>query len=523
MSGAPFTLGEVPHRPGCYLYKDVTGKIIYIGKANDLRKRVSQYFTKDHPDRKTRLLVRAIADVDFFITSSEHEALVLEANLIKKHKPKFNIDLKHGNRYAYILLTREKFPRLLTARDTSDKGLYFGPFTSGFARQTLLRTLRKAFFIRTCRTFPKKPCLRYHIGLCKAPCVGLQSEEEYCRNVDEVVAFLKGGSPTIISRLEVEMKSLAQNQAFELAKEKREQILALESLQQRQDVQRADESSMDAINFIKNGDKVELFVFSVRNGMLGDKDEFTLEFSDGFLDEFLRRYYEQKGSSIPRTILVPETVDVSLAQYFSVKANHKVDIVVPQRGKKKSLLELVRKNVEVIKSAPSKASEGLQLALDLPVAPRVIETFDISHLSGTDTVAAMVQFVDGKPNKSGYRRFKIRSVEGEVDDFRSMREVVARRYKRLVDEQAQLPDLVVIDGGGVQLAFALQALDEVGVQLPIVGLAKREEELYLPNKRSPLRLPKSSEMMNLLIAGRDEAHRFSLQYQRLLRSKRAKK
>lgn len=514
----PFPLASIPHMPGCYLYKDKDGQIIYIGKAKDLKKRVASYFAKNHEDEKTRQLAERIASVELFITTSEHEALLLEANLIKKHKPKYNLELKGGRRYAYILLTDEPYPRLLTARDTSQKGAYYGPFTNGYARQTLLQALQKTFRIRTCRTLPKKPCLRYHLGLCKAPCAGHQSKEDYNHNIGQAAAYLKGGTKTLLKTLEKEMHVHAQAQEYEQAREKRDQIAALQALQERQDVEAANEQDMDAINYVASGENIDLFVFSVRNGLLGDKDEYALEKTDDFLEEFIKRYYEDKGRAMPTTILVPQDIDQDIAGYLSEKAGRNITITSPQRGSKKHLLELVRKNIEAIRGAPSKAAEQLQETLSLPSPPKTIETFDISHLSGTGTVASMVQFLDGKPNKAGYRRFKIKTVD-QVDDFRSMQEVVGRRYRRLLEEHKPLPDLVVIDGGAQQLAFALKVLDEAGADIPIIGLAKKEEEIYLPDEKTPLRIDKRTEMMKLLIATRDEAHRFAINYQRLLRSK----
>lgn len=520
---APFSLKDIPQKPGCYLYKNKDKKIIYIGKAKNLRKRVTSYFQKEHSDLKTRLLVKHIVSVDFFMTKTEVEALLLESNLIKKHKPKYNIELKDSKRYAYILVTSEKYPRILTARDKKRKGQYFGPFTSGYHRHVLIETLQKTFFIRTCRKLPKRACLRYHINLCKAPCEDLQSIEEYNQNVTMAVSYLKGKSSSVITKLEKQMKAHAKKMEYENAKLCKDKIEALSYLHERQIVETTETNYEDAINYVIKENEVYVLVFSVRNGILQDRHEFTLEYKEDFLEEFVKRYYEDSGKFIPKKILLPHALnDLSIASYLSEVAEKKVEIVVPQKGAKKELVTLVRKNLEEIRKAPVLAATQLKEKLNLESAPLVIECFDISHLSGTDTVASMVQFVNGKPNKAGYRRFKIQSVDG-VDDFRSMHEVVLRRYKRLKKEGKEFPDLIVIDGGSQQLEFALRALDELGVIIPIIGLAKQFEEIYVPGKPQPLLFDKKLDMMKLLIFARDEAHRFGLKYQRLLRSKRVKK
>jgi excinuclease ABC subunit C len=518
----PFPLDKVPHQPGCYLYQDQDKHIIYIGKAKDLRKRVGSYFAKEHADPKTQLLVKNIASVDFQVTRTEQEAFLLEANLIKKHQPKYNLELKGGKRYAYLLLTDEKFPRLLTSRDTLQKGQRFGPFASGYDRTALLYALRKAFFIRTCTTLPKKPCLRYHLGLCKAPCAGFQTKEEYEKNIKQAEAYLKGGSEQILKELGNKMRKAATSENYEEARSLRDQLAALESLREGQIAEQASDRSEDAVVYsVKEDGTADLVVCSVRNGMLGDKDEYTIDAKEGFLDEFIRRYYEEKGAAIPKRILLPIPIDESTAVYLASKANHQVEILVPQRGVGKSLLELAHANLEALKKTPGIAAEGLREALGLPITPRTIECIDISHLQGTDTVGSLVRFTNGVADKKNYRRFRIRTVEG-IDDFRSMQEVVGRRYKRLVEEHKPLPDLLVVDGGAEQLAFARKALEELGIDLPAVGLAKKDEEIYLSDQKNPLRLPKSSPSLRLLMAARDEAHRFGVNYQRLLRSKRMK-
>lgn len=539
---APFEIAEISLKPGCYIYKDIGDEIIYVGKAKSLRKRVSSYFAKNQTDIKTSQLVQNIKSVETIITKNEVEALILESSLIRQHKPKYNIDLKYGVRYAWIVLTNEEFPRILTARSRNIDGEYFGPFVSGNLRRTLLDILRKKFYIRTCRVLPKKVCLRYHIGLCKAPCTKKQTKEEYNENVDKIRNYLRGKNKELTTELTKNMKEAASKQNFELAQINKDQIESLEYLQEQMLIENSRLEEQDVINYKKytsekdHEDYVRVIVFSFRHGVLNEKQVFKLADEENVLEEFIKRFYEVEKP--PSEIIIPiKLEDKKIEEYLEEIAGHKVKITTPKQGMKKELLNLVDENIDdSINYAESLAYEiKNNLELDSPV--RTIECFDISHLAGTNTVASMVHFKDGKPVKSKYRKFKIKTVEG-IDDFRSMNEVITRRYQRLKKDAIEqttedkkqnvitihnYPDLILIDGGAQQIAFAKRALEEIGVDIPLVGLAKKFEEIYFLDQKNPKRFDKDSEMMKVFINARNEAHRFAITYQKSLRSKELKK
>lgn len=526
---APFQINKLPNKPGCYIYKDKNKKVIYIGKAKNIRKRVRNYFSKDL-DIKTTQLVKNICFVDFIITPNEEEALLLEANLIRKQKPKYNIDLKYGVRYAWILLTKEEYPRILTARDKKRDGEYFGPFVSGTLRKNLIEQLQKQFFIRTCRVLPKKTCLRYHMGLCKAPCVGKQSKEDYQEEVEKVRKYLSGKNNELIKELSLEMQTNSQNKKYEKAQRLKEQIESLENLQKQILVDRDRTGEEDVINYIKDVRQIDslnksqeetnikLMVFSFRRGVLQDKQTFKITEKEDWFDEFLKRYYDL--ATPPQTIIVPKkTKDENIEKFLSIKANYKVNIIIPKKGLKKKLLELVHENLIAEQTENQRLAYELQELLKTPYPINTIECFDISHHSGTSMVGSMVHFKKGKPLKSKYRKFKIQTVEG-IDDFRAMYEIVYRRYKRLRDTRSEFPDIIIVDGGELQLKFAKRAIDELGLNIAIVGLAKKFEEIYFPNKKKPIRYDKKLKAMKTIILARDEAHRFGIKYHRLLKSKK---
>ncbi len=522
---APFDISKLSTKPGCYLYKDILGEIIYIGKAKNLKKRVSSYFSKDHVDIKTTVLVQNIKEVDTIITPNEMEALLLESQLIKKHKPRYNIDLKYGIRYAWIVLTNEKFPRLLTVRKHGMDGEYFGPFVKGYGRKQLIDILQKKFFIRTCRTLPKKSCLRYHINICKAPCIKEQSHEEYMVQVEQVRKYLQGKNKELVSELQKEMNKFSAEQKYELAQQRRDQITALETVQERIVVENTRDNEEDVINYkkiiLKGREVIRFLVFSFRRGVLVEKEEYDVAQEDNVLDEFIKRYYEV--AIIPKTIIIPHAIyDKEIIPYLENICEHKVELVVPQRGLKKDMLNLATTNLEAGLSEAENLAHEFMETLELEKPVRTIECFDISHLSGTNMVGSMSYFKDGKPLKSMYRKFNIKTVVG-IDDFRAMKEVVGRRYKRLLEENKEFPDLIVIDGGAIQLDFAKQALDELGLNIPIIGLAKKFEEIYFPETKEPNRYNKKSAMMKAIIWARDETHRFGITFHRKKRSKAAKK
>jgi excinuclease ABC subunit C len=509
---------NLPENPGCYLYADENGTIIYVGKAKNLKKRVSSYFTKKDHDAKTRSLVAHIASVDVVVTDNETEAFLLENTLIKKHQPKYNIDLKDAKRYAWIELTLEKYPRLVIARRATGDGTFFGPFVSAAERDHVLNVAKKIFHLRTCKKLPKRPCLRLHLQSCSAPCTGTVSLEDYEENVKKASLLLKGKSTELLSRLRNEMTTRAEEKEYERALVLRNEITAIEHLAERQQVERRRTYDQDVIAWQVTEGKVYLLVFNVERGALANKEEFTFDTGEDFFEEFLVQYYSDREP--PKELILDHETDPALASFLSVKKGQQVEIVVPKRGDKRLLLDLAKKNLEIAFFRDILKSVELGAALNMPFAPSVIECFDISHLAGTAMVGSMVQFRDGKPDKSNYRRFKIKTVEG-IDDFASIAEIVKRRYKRLADEQAPFPDLVIIDGGKGQLSAARDALATLGsANLPVIAIAKREEEIYMPDDDFPLRLDKKSIALRYVQEIRDEAHRFAITYNRLLRKKK---
>lgn len=506
----------LPNNPGCYLFKDDEDKILYIGKAKNIKKRVKSYFQKDILDPKTKNLVKNIDSVDIIVTDNEFEALILENNLVKKHQPKFNIDLKDAKSFAYIQLTKEDFPRVLLSRRKIGYDKFYGPFVSAQERDYILHFLRKTFTLRTCKKMPKKPCLRYHIKLCNAPCIDLISKEEYSRKIENIKLILSGKTNKLLKKLDKEMNSASEMLDFEKAIMIRNQITAITHLTERQNMQRTKKYDEDILNYRIKDDKVYLMLFNIHKGTLVNKNEFVFDFHDEFLEEFIVRYYSE--SPIPKEVITPKVVSDATSTFLSKEKKSKVTITVPKRGGKKQLLSLVLKNIEIAFFSDTKKVDELKEKLLLQETPRVIECFDISHISGTSTVGSMVQFRNGKPDKNNYRRFKIRTVEG-IDDFAAISEVVRRRYYRLKKEDAELPDLIVIDGGKGQLSSALEELEKLELKVPIISIAKQFEEIYMPGVSQPLCLAKKEKALQFIQEMRDEAHRFAIKYNRLLRKK----
>lgn len=511
-------LTTIPNNPGCYIYRNKSD-IIYIGKAKNLKKRVSSYFQKKVHDPKTQALVSNIESVDYIVTDNELEALLLESHLIKEHTPKYNIDLKDSKSFSTILLTDEDFPRLVIARRRLGKGTHFGPFVSAQERDYILHLMRKIFRIRTCKKMPKKACLRYHIHLCDAPCINLISKSEYDDRISKVKMILRGQTSELLSELKTQMHSFSQNKNFEKALEIRNQIAAIEHLNERQNVERKKAFDEDIINYIIKDNKVYLILFNIYKGTLGSKNEYNFDYIDGFLEEFIVQYYSD--NDIPKELILPVDVDPSIVDFLKEKKGKKVSITIPKIGEKKQLLDLVKKNIELTYFGNIEKLEELKKKLKLNDTPYVIECFDISHLSGTFTVGSMVQFRNGKPDKTNYRRFKIRTVEG-IDDFMSIAEVVRRRYRRLKSESQPYPDLIIIDGGKGQLSNALRELSDLDLKIPIISIAKKFEEIFVPGLAFPITLDHKEKALRFMQEIRDEAHRFAITYNRLLRSKEIK-
>ena len=506
----------LPNNPGCYLFKDDEDKILYIGKAKNIKKRVKSYFQKDILDPKTKNLVKNIDSVDVIVTDNEFEALILENNLVKKHQPKFNIDLKDAKSFAYIQLTKEDFPRVLLSRRKIGYGKFYGPFVSAQERDYILHFLRKTFTLRTCKKMPKKPCLRYHIKLCNAPCIGLISKEEYSRKIENIKLILSGKTNKLLKKLDKEMSSASEMLDFEKAIMIRNQTTAITHLTERQNMQRTKKYDEDILNYRIKDDKAYLMLFNIHKGTLVNKNEFVFDFHDEFLEEFIVRYYSE--NPIPKEVIIPRVVSDATSTFLSKEKKSKVTITVPKRGEKKQLLNLVLKNIEIAFFSDTKKVDELKEKLLLQETPRVIECFDISHISGTSTVGSMVQFRNGKPDKSNYRRFRIRTVGG-VDDYAAISEVVRRRYSRLKNEDETLPNLIVIDGGKGQLSSALEELEKLELKVPIISIAKQFEEIYMPGVSQPLSLAKKEKALQFIQEMRDEAHRFAIKYNRLLRKK----
>lgn len=512
---------ELPTSPGCYLYKDNTGNIIYIGKAKNIKKRVMSYFRGAH-DTKTTELVKSINSVDFILTDNEVEALILESKLIFKHKPKFNLDLKNSVRYSYIKITDEKFPRIISTRIIDrKKDTYFGPYPDGTARRETVYLLNKIFKLRTCKKLPKHVCLLYHIGQCSAPCEEKITMKDYEENVRRAILVLKGKSASVVKRLEKEMVRFSARQEYEQAKIRRDQIQVIDRITQRQKVSLRKTYNQDFIQFIVNQEKIYLQLFNVDKGIIGSRRQFDFDMQGSvqeMLERFLRYYYY--SHPIPEEIVVPQKLEhsVLIRKYLQELKGTKVKITVPQKGIKKELLDLLYKNVELNISYEDKILHELKVHLNLQTIPRHIECFDISNIGSQYTVGSMVHFTDGKPDKENYRRFKIKTVEAQ-DDFAMMAEIVRRRYSRLQRENKTMPDLIIIDGGPGQLHAAFDELQKLELSLPIVSIAKKEEIIHFVGERRPLKLSHKSESLKLLQRCRNEAHRFGITYHRLLRSK----
>lgn len=516
-------LSGIPDNPGCYIFSDNTGKVIYVGKAKNLKKRVKSYFQKKDLDSKTESLVCSINAMDFIITDTEVEALVLENTLIKKHRPRYNINLKEAQKYAYIRLTDERFPRLVIARGFRDrqppgKGELFGPFVSAASRDHILEVINKTFKLRTCNRMPKKACLRYYIHICHAPCINNIDESSYTEKIKQARQILKGGTQELITHISDEMKLASKELNFEHALELRNQIGALKGLNERQNMERNRKYNEDIIHYVVKNSTVYLLLFNVHHGMLENKQSFNFELTEEeFFEEFLVQYYSD--NKVPGELIVPQPLSDSAVSFLKLKAGKSVQVTVPQRGEKKQLLDLVLKNIEITFFGDMEKLRDLKNKLKMQELPVVIECFDISHISGTAMVASMVQFRNALPDKNNYRRYRIKTVTG-VDDYSAIAEVVKRRYTRLKEENADLPDLVLIDGGIGQLNAATAELKKLSVRIPTISIAKKFEEIYVPGADEPLVLSHKTKALQLLQQVRDEAHRFAITYNRLLRKKK---
>jgi excinuclease ABC subunit C len=508
----------IPVNPGCYLFSDADGTIIYIGKAKNLKKRVSSYFQKRDHDQKTQTLVGHIATVNYIVTTNEVEALILENSLIKTHQPRYNIDLKDAKQYAYIELTDEEFPCIRIARKPRPQGTFFGPFVSAAERDYVFSVVKKVFRLRTCKNLKRRACLRYHIQTCSGPCIGAVTPCDYGEQVRKAAMVLRGKSGELVPQLKEEMANFSQTRNYELALKVRDEISAIERLGGRQDVSRPTGAEEDIVNYLIEEGRVYLMVFPVHAGTLANKKEFVFDYQEEFLEEFLVQYYSM--TEPPPELILPDQVSEPMEEFLSMKRGKKVTVTVPVRGAKRRLLDLVKVNIETVFFGDEIRIHELKDHLGLESLPRVIECFDISHTAGTSVVGSMVQFRDGRPDKRNYRRFRIRTVEG-IDDFSAIGEVVRRRYTRVFEENGELPDLIMVDGGIGQLHAAVKETRGLGISVPVIALAKREEQVYMQGHAHPLPIDRKERASLFLQEIRDEAHRFAIAYHRLLRKKKS--
>jgi len=523
-STSDFKSADIPKDPGVYLFKDEAGEILYIGKARNLRQRVKSYFSTNDKPPKTRKLVGQIRNVDWIVVNNEVEALLLENKLVKQHTPKYNINLKDAKTYAYIALTREIFPRILTSRKTSRKLESFGPYTDGFARQDLQRLVIRLFKLRICKNLPKRACLNFHIGLCTAPCIENVTATQYATQVEQARSFLSGDYEKTSESLIAQMKAASEEMKYERAMELRNHIASIKLLRERQIVDNERHFDQDLMAFKRLDGELFVVQMGVRKGVLLGKKDFSIDFSPHVKQEFLKAFYS--ANLIPREILLNQSCwqgsseKKALEEFLSTKRGGPVSIAIPRKGEKLGLIRLAEKNIEHTLNRDS-ALIDLQNALNLPSLPRIIECFDISNLGYEHIVSGMVRFTDAKPDKSNYRKFKVKFTDRQ-NDLAAMNEVITRRYGRLIEEHKQLPDLVVIDGGPGQVTAAHSAIKSLGLQLPLIGLAKKHEEIFLPNESTPLQFNRSSRMMLLLRQIRDVTHNFSIRYNRKSRQMKMK-
>lgn len=544
-------LATLPTKPGCYLHKDKNGTIIYVGKAINLRNRVRSYFQKSaNHTPKVRRLVTHIADLEYIVCETELEALVLECNLIKKYQPHYNVRLRDDKQYPYLCLTTsEPFPRLIiTRRVRQDSNKYFGPYPNSRSVYSTMELVNRIFPLVSCnKSFDgrpvQKPCLYYHMGQCLAPCAGLADKEEYLAACKDVADFLEGRQEGIVKKLRKEMEEAAEELEFERAARLRDRVLGVEEVLQRQKVITTELIDQDVIAVVEdntglNGACVQMFF--IRGGKLIGQNHFMVEGTDEqsqgeVVQEFVKQYY-QTASYIPQEILLPHEIEENqiIQSWLRQKKGKKVEVHVPVRGDKKKLVDMATENathaLEQIKADmraklgnTERALEELAEALGLAGPPQRIECYDISNTQGANQVASMVVCERGQMNKQEYRRFKIQREDDKPNDFASMEEVIRRRLKESQKANSpkfsKLPDLIIVDGGRGQVSSAMAAMTETGVMLPLAGLAKQFEHLFLPNEPDPVILPRTSQALYLVQRIRDEAHRFANTFNAQLRSK----
>ena len=551
-------LKTLPTRPGVYLFKDAAGDVVYVGKAGSLRPRVRSYFSASSQSPKTREMLRHVVSLETIVVGSEAEALILEANLIKEYRPRFNIQLRDDKRYPYIkVTTKEPFPRVFVTRKLHDDGSrYFGPYTSVGVMRQALEVIKRLYTVRSCsydlpREAPERPCLDYHIGRCLAPCVGLQDQASYGDMIGEILKILDGDTEGVRNRVEGLMQGASDGLEFERAARLRDVLSGLDALARQQRVERLRGGDYDVVGLARDGDLAATVVLRIRSGVLLGRD--TQRFSDvgdesdaSLITTFASRYYlsrgtggpggtagTRRGSRLPREILIPAEFDDRelVEDILSDEAGRRLRVYAPKKGTKARLSELAADNarhaledrltaLEQVEDRAESVLYDLRDRLDLKIVPRLIVCVDISHHQGTETVGSAIVFENGAPKKSEYRHMRVKGEWGN-DDYRSMAEVVSRYFRRRVDEERPIPDLLVVDGGKGQLGAARGALDELGVtDVALAALAKREEVIFRPDRSDPIRLGRKNPALHLLQRLRDEAHRFAVSYNRKLRKKR---
>ena len=516
---------NLPNKPGVYIMRDASDTIIYIGKAKSLIKRVKSYFREKLDRPKTQILMSHFDSLEYIVTNSEKEALILEANLIKKHRPRYNVQLKDDKRYPYVKITNEKFPRLLITRNVTKNGIYYGPFTDAGSVKQTVKFLKSLFKIRTCRNM-NGPCLNSQIDLCYAPCNDGITEREYSEIINKIDLFFQGKYSTIVKNLKSEMMEAAEAEEYEKAAVIRDQIASIEEIMEKQFVDLVDDDLDQDVIAMSQGDaEVVVIIMPIRNGKIVGRDDFLMSASQydspsEIMFAFIQQYYGY-NRHVPKQILLDEDIDEKqlLEEWLSDLRGNKVSIKVPQKGVKLRLVKMARKNADIIRHQKKKMESALielKKYLKLERIPHVIEGYDISNISGKFAVGSKVSFKDGKPNKKMYKHFKMETPG--PNDFAMMEELLTRRLK-MVDRDSE-PDLIVIDGGKGQLGMACGVLEELNLtHIPIIGLAKEFEEIFVPNSSRPIIIPKNNQALHLLQQVRDESHRFAITYHRKLRSK----
>ena len=541
------SLKLLPSLPGCYIYYNKDNEIIYVGKAKILKRRVMSYFNKKHHDSvKVQVLVSQIERLEYIITNTEVEALILESHLIKKHKPKYNILLKDDKKYPYFLVTDEDFPRIQVVRKKNmnpEKGRYYGPYTDIRAMYSTLDFLKKIFPLKQCKTpkFKDRPCLYYHIGRCMAPCQNKVTSEEYKSLVNQAELFLSGKQSELLEKLKTQMEKYAAEEQFEKAARLRDSYMDLKkTLEKQQVVYENTKLNKDIISLLSEDGIFAIVILMIREGRLIDKKDFIYEIEEEdkteFFATFFKEYYNSLTLGYPDKIVSNELENLGekalYEEWLEILAKKKVKISYGKSAQGKELQSLADKNARVVldNAKLKKMSKirddfneiGSYLAekLHLKNFPHRIECYDISHIQGTNTVASMITFINGQSKKSEYKKFKINTTEGKPDDFLSMKEVLTRRLKHLGEKNWDKPDLMIIDGGKGQLSSVMEIIEELGVTgIDVVSLAKKHEEVFLPKQSAPVILPQNSSALFLFQRIRDEAHRFAITYHRTLRSK----